>query len=170
MIFLSDFEPVVPKLPENKLKLNLGCGRKVFKNNFINADISQLAEADIICDFEQSLPFKNNVFDGIYADNIIEHLSDVIKIMNEIWRVLREDGLLEIIVPHEKSCWANADPTHKNRFNEFSFEYFLKNSRVVDKRLKESYGISTAFSLCKFFYSDSYDGRIHILLQKKNDN
>ena len=56
--------------------------------------------------------------------------------MNECYRVLKSNGMLEIIVPHEKSEWAWADPTHKHVFNKYSFCYFLDDEKYVPNALK----------------------------------
>jgi len=147
--------------------LNLGCGNKIFEGNWVNFDQSEYSSADEIGDFNLTFPFGSQSFDGIYLDNVLEHVDDVIHIMNECYRVLKQDGKLEIIVPHEKSVWAWADPTHTHVFNQYSFYYFLDNEKYVSSALKKSYGIKAKFDVNHLVVSsNSNRGFIHIVLKK----
>ena len=125
------------------VKLNLGSGDSRYEG-FLNVDISREFQPDIICDLGYGLPFLDNTIDEIRADNIIEHLSDTIFIMNDIWRVLKHDATVNIHVPHEASSMACADPTHKKIFNEESF-YFCSNGEHY--WIHKSYGIYCNFHM-----------------------
>lgn len=57
-------------------------------------------------DAQKRLPFKNNYFDIVSANQIIEHLLDVDKFMSEIFRVLKPGGYL-IIATENLSSWHN---------------------------------------------------------------
>ena len=54
---------------------------------------------------EESLPFENNYFDAIYAGAIIEHLFDPDHFLNEIYRVLKPEGLLVLDTPNLASLY-----------------------------------------------------------------
>ncbi|HPC10341.1 MAG TPA: class I SAM-dependent methyltransferase, partial [archaeon] len=67
------------------MKLNIGCGKKILKG-YINLDVVKLPGVDIVHDLNKyPWPFKDNYFDEIYADNVLEHLDDIIKPIEEIW-------------------------------------------------------------------------------------
>jgi SAM-dependent methyltransferase len=143
---------------KNLIKLNLGSGNHK-PIGYINLDISSEFRPDIVCNFELGLPLKDNSIDEIIAYNIIEHLPNIIFIMNELWRVLKQGGLLEICVPHEFSVFAHADPTHKKIFNEESFKYFCSNAKHY--WIHQSYGIKCNFYLISQKVKiNRYDGYI----------
>jgi predicted SAM-dependent methyltransferase len=84
------------------MKLNFGCGA-IYKDGWVNADIDLKVKADVYLDVNQTnLPWSNNSFDYILADNVIEHLPEdkVRYLLHEFNRILVPGGKLEIYVPH----------------------------------------------------------------------
>lgn len=105
--------------------LDIGCGNRKEKGA-IGIDISLETKADIICDLNIfPYPLKSNQFDLILCYDILEHLTDTIKVMEEIHRVAKPNGIVKIRVPHYACWWGWSDPTHKKLFSPFSFEHFL---------------------------------------------
>jgi SAM-dependent methyltransferase len=104
--------------------LNLGCGDDLRASTseieWTNADIRQSGKGlHMILDMLQlPWPFADGLFDYILADNVLEHFrsEDFIRILNEINRVVKVGGRVEIIVPHAFSQGAYQDPTHKMFF------------------------------------------------------
>ena len=47
-----------------------------------------------------SLPFKDGSFDSVYSVNVLEHVSDAGRMINECRRVVRSGGRLIIITPN----------------------------------------------------------------------
>lgn len=47
------------------------------------------------------LEFKNDEFDAVFAMEVIEHVHDPVKVLEEIKRVLKKDGYAVILVPSE---------------------------------------------------------------------
>ncbi len=61
------------------------------------------------------LPFCNSSFDKVICSEVLEHIPDYRRILKEIDRVLKPDGLLAISVPRawpERICWALSDAYH----------------------------------------------------------
>lgn len=54
----------------------------------------------IISDVSENLPFKDSLFDVVFAGEIIEHLNDTDYLLEEIHRVLKKGGKLVITVPN----------------------------------------------------------------------
>jgi predicted SAM-dependent methyltransferase len=107
-----------------KSVLDLGCGNRK-KPGAIGVDINPNAQADIIHDLNKfPYPFEDSTFDEIYADNTIEHLENIICVMEEIHRISKADASIQIIVPYFRARWAYIDPTHKHFFTIGSFTYF----------------------------------------------
>ena len=82
---------------------------------------------DIIADVCR-LPFKDESIDEIICSEVLEHVADLVKAMEEIHRVLKPGGKVMIKVPHVKSLDAFRDPTHKNFFTIATMDYFTDAS------------------------------------------
>lgn len=110
-------------------KLNIGSGFKRI-DGFTNVDKINCVDSqginytDVVCDIEKnSLPFEDNSIDEIACYETLEHLDNLIFAMNEMWRVLKPEGVLKGKVPGTFSG-SVADPTHKRIFVVESFDYF----------------------------------------------
>ena len=102
----------------------MGCGNRK-RNGYIGIDINPNSKADIIHDLNTfPYPFDTSFFDEVYADNVIEHLNDVMRVMEELHRIIKPEGKLIIKVPYFRSRYACTDPTHKHFFSTESFSYF----------------------------------------------
>lgn len=108
-------------------KLNMGCGSRV-REGFVNADIVRLPGVDVVCNFARfPWPFRDNTFGEVLALDVLEHLPDTLRTMEELYRVTRGGATITIKVPHYKHSNAYKDPTHVRFFMEESFDYFGKN-------------------------------------------
>ena len=57
----------------------------------------------ILGDCEKKINFENNFFDRIIAIHILEHLPNLPNTINEVARVLKLNGLFQIVIPCEGS-------------------------------------------------------------------
>ena len=136
------------------MKLNLGCSDDV-RPGWINVD--RYPPADQIVDLEQLWPWSDSSIDEILAQDIIEHLYDKIHTMNELWRVLKPGGKVEIQVPTTDGTGAFQDPTHISYWNRRSFLYYEKGCPYRE-RFAEAYGIKAAFRVIDEHVRSSSDG------------
>ncbi len=80
-------------------------------------------------------PFKDNEFDHVRSRHFMEHVDDYIKTFDEMYRICKPDGILEVIVPYWSSYVAH-HPEHKLFYNYNSFDFFALN--VIDyKRMSK---------------------------------
>jgi len=108
-------------------KLNLGCGEKRI-SGFLGVDFVKTPAVDVVHNLNKfPYPFADNSVEEILLDNVLEHLDQVIKVMEEIFRICQNGAMVKIYVPYYKSSGAFTDPTHKNFFTESSFDYFKKS-------------------------------------------
>lgn len=109
-----------------KTKLNLGAGACDIREDYINLDITNYSGVDVVWDLNRlPLPFEDNQFEEILAYNILEHIN-YLPLMDELYRILKPQGVIKITVPHFTFVEAYADPTHINRFSFLTFSYFVK--------------------------------------------
>lgn len=90
------------------IRVDLGCGKNK-EPNCIGVDIHAGNKPDIVADVRFAIPeLKNGCADFVYCKHVLEHLEDEEwrMVMQEIARLLHEEGEFEIRVPHP-SC-ANA--------------------------------------------------------------
>ena len=116
------------------LLLNAGCGTGITSSllnkytKVVNADISERAieyslkrknTNHIICDCS-ILPFKDNTFDTIIADNVIEHIDNDFSAISEFERTLKSDGVIIFSVPAYNFLWTLHDDFayHKRRYDK----------------------------------------------------
>ncbi|VVB69340.1 Methyltransferase domain protein [uncultured archaeon] len=125
--------------------LDVGCGRNKVPGA-IGIDIASLPGVDVVYDLNKfPWPFEDNCFDMIHCYHYLEHTEDVISVMEEFFRILKQGGKLLIRVPHYSSRIAWVDPTHKRAFSLGSFDYYGTNEHdyyskarfaVIKKRIK----------------------------------
>jgi len=105
-------------------QLNIGCGTKKLVG-WINIDKNPMHKPDLLRDIEKGLPFDDNSIDTILCEQTLEHIHDLVFVMNEFHRVLKPNKKLLISVPLITGKWAWIDPTHVNYFNDSSFDFFM---------------------------------------------
>ena len=107
-----------------KRTLDIGCGINKFAGA-IGIDRNPRSRADVICDLDRfPYPFRDNSFAALRAVHVIEHVSDVIRAMEEFHRVVAPSGRVLIVTPHYTDFSSFCDPTHRWHLNSFSFRYF----------------------------------------------
>jgi len=104
--------------------LDVGCGINK-KAGAVGVDRNPASRADVIADLDKfPYPFRDSAFDGLQAVHVIEHLSDVIRSMEEFHRLVRPGGEVFIVTPHYTDFSSFCDPTHSWHLNSFSMRYF----------------------------------------------
>lgn len=111
----------------NKVLVDLGCG-DYKKQGFVGLDIMPTTSTDIVCDFEtESLPFEDNSVDEFNATHTLEHIKNLLWLMDEVYRCLKVGGVFTVEVPLFPDTGAIKDPTHVRFFVPESFDYFDRN-------------------------------------------
>jgi SAM-dependent methyltransferase len=150
---------VDPEKNGQSLALDLGCGANP-KNPFgadilygidIREDISKnVIKADLVLD---PIPFEENTFDYVTAFDFIEHIPRIIyapsrrnsfiEVMNEIWRVLKQNGKFLSVTPAYPHAEVFRDPTHVNIITEETFPLYFD----AERRWGAMYGFRGAFEI-----------------------
>jgi ubiquinone/menaquinone biosynthesis C-methylase UbiE len=142
--------------------LDVGCGtgetisflKKLFpKAKFYGVDSSSSAikfsklrgHKNILKSLAEKLPFKDKTFDVILFLDVLEHISDDQKVINEAKRVLKKNGSIIITSPALNFIWSahDTDQGHKRRY-----------TRRAIRKLSSNAGLKTDFiSYFNFFLS-----------------
>jgi len=78
----------------------------VSPQNFGNA-IFPAARASLSCTAEEdTLPFPDLSFDRILLVHGLEHAGNARQTLREVWRLLKDDGRLIVVVPNRQGMWA----------------------------------------------------------------
>ena len=125
---VSRFVRKFPMIDYGKpVRIEMGCGDNKHrhperKEGWYGMDIVDYGQ-EIIWDMEENLPFPDKSVDEIYSSHTFEHISNLVGLMNECWRILKDEGKLYIIVPHKDNEKAYI-PSHVNHFDKFSWMFF----------------------------------------------
>lgn len=136
-------------------ELLLGCGNSRLKRlqpgwlplepiwkDLVTFDMDPDCKPDILGDFEQGLPFRDNTFDQVHAYDVMEHFGTqgdyqaFFRDFGEVYRVLKPWGLFCGITPHWQSAWLWNDPGHRRSIS-FHTLLFLNQDTY-----KEQVGVS----------------------------
>jgi len=89
-----------------------------------------------------NLPFKPGVFSHTICSEVLEHLPDDRKALNELSRVMSPSGRLIVTVPHRKSYFGNDDRfvKHFRRYEIFELEEKLKAEGLIPMHIQKVLG------------------------------
>ncbi|HVE68570.1 MAG TPA: methyltransferase domain-containing protein [Solirubrobacteraceae bacterium] len=98
--------------------LDVGCGAKKWPGA-VGVDISPDTDADVVLDLDAP-PYEeleSDSFDQILCQDVLEHVSEPVRVMEELHRVARPGARLHVRTPHFSSVLAYSDPTHRSYFS-----------------------------------------------------
>jgi predicted SAM-dependent methyltransferase len=108
-------------------KLNVGCGRNT-QPGWVNLDSFPLPGVDIVADLERCadtpLPLATASVDEFLLSHVLEHIRNVLPMMQELHRVATPNATMTVRVPYGSSDDAFEDPTHVRNIFVGSFGYF----------------------------------------------
>lgn len=118
--------------------LDVGCGLNK-RAGAIGIDSNPRSQADVIHDLNRfPYPFPDGSFDEIICDNVLEHLDDIVKVMEELHRIAKPSALVTIMVPFYSHRQAMTDPTHRHHFGLHSFDYFVEGNAYAGLRYSDA--------------------------------
>lgn len=115
--------------PPSRHALNLGCGKNILPaaEGWTNLDRVPLPGVNCVCELDggsPSIPFPDNYFQLILASHVLEHITHILPLMQELHRVSAPGAVLLIRVPYGASNSAFEDPTHVRHYFPNSFMYY----------------------------------------------
>lgn len=116
------------------MRVNLGAGQDIIPG-FVNHDLVALQGIDVTHDLNvYPWPWASGSVHEIKVYDVLEHLDNFIRAMEEVWRVLAPGGLCRINVPYWNSWCVPSDPTHRRGFHETTFRFFDPSSIYCQER------------------------------------
>jgi len=120
--------------------IDVGCGNNKTTENCIGVDIlakgekgihgsvkDKESEADICTSGNNLNMFKDGELDFVIARHNLEHYVDIFKTLYEWQRVLKEGGIMAIVLPDETRInTIELDVTHKHAFTPESFRKYIE--------------------------------------------
>jgi hypothetical protein len=106
------------------------------------------------------LPFSDDTVEAVSSTHCLEHVADLVFVMNEVHRVCCADATVELAVPTLLGPWALADPTHRRFFNARTFSYFERGAPTW----QEGYGgIRGAFEILEQHVGPTLTVRLRVV-------
>lgn len=116
---------------EHPLVINLGCGQRKAPGQ-IGVDRYPGSAADVLADLDCPLPFAGSSVDRVLLEHVLEHVADPVRLIEEVHRILRPGGLLEVEVPYFAHPDSFRDPTHRRFFTWGSLDYFVEGLKPAE--------------------------------------
>jgi SAM-dependent methyltransferase len=70
---------------------------------------------------EDALPFADLTFDRVVLVHGLEAADNARRMLRELWRVLKDDGRLLVVVPNRRGMWAHVEATPFGHGQPYSF-------------------------------------------------
>jgi SAM-dependent methyltransferase len=97
--------------------LDVGCGSAKIPGA-VGLDISADTDADIVHDLNVfPYPLADSSFEHVVMQDVIEHVQEPVRVIEELHRILRPNGRLQLRTPHFSSALAYGDPTHVHYYS-----------------------------------------------------
>lgn len=107
------------------MKLDIACGQNK-REGFKGVDIAPGPGVDFVWDLEKFPwePFADNSVEEVHVSHYAEHTKDLMKFMNEVWRICQNGAKVTILGPYYSSIRAWQDPTHTRALSEATWMYY----------------------------------------------
>lgn len=125
------------------MKLDIGCG-PCKGEGFIGMDAFKYEGVDIVWNINDlPWPLEDNSVEYLRANQVIEHLPNLLGFFKEAHRISKNGAILHIETPHYSSRNSWADPTHVQHLSAFFYRPFtdgylsqqIGKFEVVDKQV-----------------------------------
>ncbi len=144
----------------------LGEGTEAIINHpdikLVETDISFGCRTNLICD-AHSLPFIDNSFDGVIVQAVLEHVVDPYRCVEEIHRVLKDDGIVYAETPFMQQVHGGCyDFT---RFTHLGHRRLFRKFEEIDSGAVCGPGMALAWSYKYFLLSFTKSKAIQKLIE-----
>lgn len=153
------------------MKLDVGCGIKptgdVNIDLYINRNLYRIKEGvssvidirkipNFVLGDAAHLPFRDNYFEEVYSNSVLEHVGDYYGMLKEMWRVCKENGRIFITTEHRlggsfqilRALKRQKGAVTRQRFSRGFFLKTFGATHVEDMKITyELFGIPTGIEV-----------------------
>ena len=134
--------------------IDLGCGTNK-QRGFIGADRSPMPGVDVIVDFNEVLPFKNDSVDLLLASHSLEHARDLLSSIREVYRICRSGAQICIVAPYSSQRLNLVNPYHLSMFNEHTPRFWTNYQEILIDPEEIEHPHATGWGLSESDHSNS---------------
>jgi SAM-dependent methyltransferase len=160
------------------LRIDVACGNNK-KSGFIGLDISEYTQCDWICNlnyypwqykeivsrigggtqYRELRMIEDNTVGEVFCSHYIEHVKDLRKFAQELYRICRPGAIVTFHAPYYSSIRAMQDPTHVNFISEATFLYWDAEWMKVNKLEHYNMGVNFKSISGKYVYDPEWNTR-----------
>jgi len=122
----DEIHNLIKRVEKDGKILNIGAKDTLLSENVINLDIFAFPNIDLVAD-AHCLPFKDQSIDAVIITAVLEIVNEPQKVVKEIHRVLKNDGVILATLPFLQPY--HPDPTDCQRFTIEGVERVFCNFR-----------------------------------------
>ena len=100
----------------------------------VSVDISDERKPDIKADLEKPFPFKDKEFDNVFCFNLLEHIYNYRNVVNESFRVLKNNGRFIGTIPFLGSI--HGDPDDYFRYTESTLRKIFRGAGFKNVKIE----------------------------------
>ena len=147
------------------MKLNLGCGPDL-KDGYTNVDFRDLPGAQKVDLSKFPWPWKDGEVDEVLMLDFLEHFPyrKTVPILQEVWRVLKHGGRVEIQVPDLEHCARAASMVGPFLCNRCGWEFPYRDLRAdffTCKQCRQPWTDCAQAAIHRLYGGQDYEGNWH---------
>jgi len=119
----------INSIGRDKIIMNLGSGVRRLRDDVIDVDIYPFGNIDILSDIS-NLPMADESVDVVVNEFVLEHVSDPMRIVREMKRVLKKDGLIYVAVPFVASF--HSSPNDYYRWSKQGLRQMMEDFSEIE--------------------------------------
>ncbi len=113
--------------------LNISCGAEKIPGS-VGIEIYKKLSPDILHDLNQyPYPIKENVFNKVCIKNVLFLLNDPISVMEEVYRLCKNNAKVIVVQPYFRSVCNHVDPYLKSFGTVHSISFFDLNDLICKR-------------------------------------
>jgi len=124
------------------MRLNLGSGQRKFGEGWINVDVQNTHDPDVVCDISSMPMFGDGAAEIIVLHHVLEHFGcgEADGVLKEAWRILAKGGSLLIFVPELRRI---AQRWLVHEIDDFTFMVNVYGAYQGDEADRHKWGYDT---------------------------
>jgi SAM-dependent methyltransferase len=123
--------------------LDIGCGKRPFQHYlgdmpYVGMDFSASYRPDVVA-MAGDLPFAGESFATVFCTEVLEHVPEPMRVLNECHRVLEDDGILYLTAP--MTWYLHYEPYDFYRYTKYGLKYLCGKAGFQVDRIERQGGL-----------------------------